>query len=106
MPFIGLLYKKREYHDKDRFRIITWEKTVRGTTATLYWRLGNPVIRRRRNRNVSGKKWKRTLGREQAINKFTNGKRLVTEFLLELGEVSSWRRAARLYSKNGRGVER
>lgn len=55
---------------------------------------------------MSGKKWKRTPGREQAINKFTNGKRLVTEFLLELGEVSSWRWAARLYSKNGRDVER
>ena len=81
------------------------KKTVRGTTTTLYWRLGNLVIRRRRNRNVSGKKWKRTPSREQAINKFTNGKRLVTAFLLELGDVSPWRRAARLYGKNGQTGE-
>ena len=41
-------------------KLLHGKKTVRGITTTLYWRLGNLVIRRRRNRNVSGKKWKRT----------------------------------------------
>lgn len=81
------------------------KKCMRGDTTTLYWRLGNPVLRRRRNRNASGSNWKRTPGRERAVNKFTASKRLLTGFLLVLGEHSPWRRAARLFGRNGQTGE-
>lgn len=85
--------------------LINVKKRVHGETTTLYWRLGNPVIRKRRNRNVSGKKWKHTPKRVEAINKFTTGRRLTAAFLLVLGEVSPWRRAARLFGANGQTGE-
>lgn len=85
--------------------LINVKKRVHGETTTLYWRLGNPVIRKRRNRNVSGKKWKHTPKRVEAINKFTTGRRLTAAFLLVLGEVSPWRRAARLSGANGQTGE-
>ena len=81
------------------------KKCMRGDTTTLYWRLGTPVLRRRRNRNASGSNWKRTPGRERAVNKFTASKRLLTGFLLVLGEHSPWRRAARLFGRNGQTGE-
>lgn len=81
------------------------KKCVRGDTTTLYWRLGTPVIRRRRNRNVSGKKWKRTPKRLLAVNKFTSGKRLIAAFQYVMGALSSWQRAARLYGANGQTGE-
>ena len=85
--------------------LLNVKKRVRGATTTLYWRLGTPVIRKSRNRNVSGKKWKRTPKREQAICKFTSGKRLITAFQYVLGALSPWLRAARLYGTCGQTGE-
>ena len=85
--------------------LLNIKKCVHGDTTTLYWRLGNPVLRRRKNRNAAGSDWNRTPGRERAVNKFTATKRLVGSFLFVLGECSSWRRAARLFGRNGQTGE-
>lgn len=85
--------------------LLNIKKCMHGDTTTLYWRLGNPVLRRRKNRNAAGSDWNRTPGRERAVNKFTATKRLVSSFLFVLGECSSWRRAARLFGRNGQTGE-
>lgn len=57
---------------------------------TFYWRNDAIVVRPRRNRNASGKHWKRTEARERANDKFNAGRAMADHVVDVLEELVAW----------------